>query len=304
FHEEENMPPVAVAVIDEQHRFGVEQRRALFSSGAAHRLMMSATPIPRTLAMSSFADMDMSILDELPPGRKKTTTALVPHRRREELLERIGKQKFGSSYWVCPRVQETYADDLQDVLSLLERVRDKHPHLGAAVLHGRMPPHEKQEVIDNFRSGRSRFLAATTVVEVGVDVPQADIMVVERAERMGLSQLHQLRGRVGRGNREGACVLLYAEDLSEEAKQRLTIMRETTDGFKIAEEDLRLRGPGEWLGTRQSGLPALRVAKVGEDPDLIAAAGEAAKWMLDNDRGACYVHVKRWIGKRKKPAAD
>ena len=298
FYEEERMPPVSLAVIDEQHRFGVEQRRALLSSGAAHQLMMSATPIPRTLAMSSFADMDISILDELPPGRKKTDTVLVPHGRRGEVLARIGGQKEGAAYWVCPRVQGADSDDLQDVLSLVEQVRREYPQLSPEVLHGRMPPAEKQAVIDKFRAGKARFLAATTVVEVGVDVPQADIMVVERAERMGLSQLHQLRGRVGRGGRTGSCILLYADNLSEEAKARLKILRATADGFRIAEEDLRLRGPGEWLGTRQSGLPFLRVARLGEDSDLIAAAGTAAEWMLDNARRACFVHVKRWLGRR------
>ena len=302
FHEEERMPPVALAVIDEQHRFGVGQRRALLSAGgaeAAHQLMMSATPIPRTLALGYFSDMDIGILDEMPPGRQKTATVLVPHRRRDEVLSRIGAQEGGAAYWVCPRVKEAESDDLQDVLSLLERVRGEYPHLSAEVLHGRMPPQEKQAVIDKFRAGESRFLAATTVVEVGVDVPQADIMVVERAERMGLSQLHQLRGRVGRGGRAGTCILLYADGLSDEAKARLKILRGVSDGFRIAERDLALRGPGEWLGTRQSGLPVMRAARPGMDGDLLALAGKAAGWMLDNDRRACYVHVKRWLGGRR-----
>ncbi|MGI9306231.1 MAG: ATP-dependent DNA helicase RecG [Gammaproteobacteria bacterium] len=301
FHEEARLPKIALAVVDEQHRFGVEQRNALLAAGTAHQLMMTATPIPRTLAMSAFADTAISALDEMPPGRKKVKTVLAPFSRRAEVLARIGGRKDGAAYWVCPRAQESEGD-LRDVLSLVELARGEYPHLSPEVLHGRMPPPQKQEVIDKFRAGKSRFLAATTVIEVGVDVPQADIMVVERAERMGLSQLHQLRGRVGRGGREGICILLYAGDLSEEAKTRLKILRETTDGFKIAEHDLRLRGPGEWLGTRQSGLPPFRVARPGEDPDLVAAAGKAAEWMLDNDRRACFRHVKKWLGGRKRSA--
>ena len=300
FYEEERLPPPALAVIDEQHRFGVEQRRALLAGGTSHQLMMSATPIPRTLAMSAFADTDMSVLDELPPGRKPVSTVLVPCRRRDEVLERINKQTDGAAYWVCPRIEES--DGLQDVFSLLEQVSRDYPQLSPQVLHGRMPSAEKQAAIDMFRAGKSRFLAATTVIEVGVDVPQADIMVVEHAERMGLSQLHQLRGRVGRGGREGVCILLYADDLSEEAKTRLKILRETTDGFNIAEQDLRLRGPGEWLGKRQSGMPPLRIARVGEDSDLIAAAGKAAEWLLDNDKTSAAKHIRQWLTPRHRPA--
>ena len=299
FYEEKNMPKAAVVIIDEQHRFGVEQRRALLASGTTHQLMMSATPIPRTLAMSAFADMDMSVLDELPPGRQPVKTLLVPCRRRNEVLARINTQKDGAAYWVCPRIEESDADDLQDVFSLLAQVSRDYPQLSPQVLHGRMSAAEKQTAIDFFRAGKTRFLAATTVIEVGVDVPQADVMVVDHAERMGLSQLHQLRGRVGRGGKEGVCILLYADDLSAEAKTRLKILRETVDGFAIAEMDLRLRGPGEWLGTKQSGLPMLRVAKLGEDSDLIAAAGKAAEWLLDNDRPAGARHVRRWLGGRK-----
>lgn len=299
FYEEKNMPRAALVIIDEQHRFGVEQRNALTAAGDAHQLMMSATPIPRTLAMSVFADMDISVLDELPPGRKPVATRLVPCRRRDEVLSRLRRQPDGAAYWVCPRIEESESDDLQDVLSLLEQVRRDYPELSPEVLHGRLSAAEKQAVIDKFRAGKTRFLAATTVIEVGVDVPQADVMVVEHAERMGLSQLHQLRGRVGRGGQNGVCILLYADDLSAEAKTRLKILRETADGFKIAEHDLRLRGPGEWLGTRQSGLPPFRVARLGEDSDLIAAAGRAAEWMLDGDLRACVRHIRRWLPRRR-----
>ena len=298
FYEEQNMPRAALAIIDEQHRFGVEQRNALSASGETHQLMMSATPIPRTLAMSAFADMDVSVLDELPPGRKPIATLLVPCRRRNEVLARLRRQKDGAAYWVCPRIEESESD-LQDVFSLLEQVRRECPELSPEVLHGRLSAAEKQAVIDKFRAGESRFLAATTVIEVGVDVPQADVMVVEHAERMGLSQLHQLRGRVGRGGQSGVCILLYADDLSEEAKTRLKILRETQDGFRIAEYDLRLRGPGEWLGTRQSGLPVFRAARLGEDSDLVAAAGRAAEEMLDGNLRDCVRHIRRWLPRRR-----
>ena len=297
FYEEKNMPPVALAVIDEQHRFGVEQRAALSAAGNTHQLMMSATPIPRTLAMSAFADVDISVLDELPPGRMPVATRLVPRRRRDEVLTRIEAQE-GAAYWVCPRIEES-DDDLQDVFSLLEKVRKNHPNLSPEVLHGRLSAAEKRDAIDRFRAGKSRFLAATTVIEVGVDVPQADVMVVEHAERMGLSQLHQLRGRVGRGGRAGVCILLYEDDLSDEAKARLKILHETSDGFKVAEHDLRLRGPGEWLGTRQSGLPPFRVARLGEDADLIAIAGRTAEWLLNNDLRTCIRQIRRWIPRHR-----
>ena len=302
FYEEKNLPSPALVVIDEQHRFGVEQRNALLAAGSAHQLMMSATPIPRTLAMSAFADMDISVLDELPPGRMPVATHLVPHHRSQEVLARIAQNPQSAAYWVCPRIEESDKDDLQDVFSLLEQVRRECPELSPEVLHGRMSAAEKEAAMDKFRAGQSRFLAATTVIEVGVDVPQADVMVIDHAERMGLSQLHQLRGRVGRGGKSGSCILLYADDLSEEAKTRLKILREVSDGFKIAEHDLRMRGPGEWLGTRQSGLPPFRAARLGEDPDLAEAAKVAAEWLLENDLRTCVRHIRRWLGNRKRTA--
>lgn len=291
-HEEKDLPPIALAVIDEQHRFGVEQRQVLLGSGAAHKLMMSATPIPHTLMMSFLSDMVVSVLDELPPGRLPVKTIVVSRSRREEVLRRLqGK----NAYWVCPRVEESESDDLQDVHSLMEEVRRDHPDLSPALLHGRMAAAEKLAAVDRFRSGEARLLVATTVIEVGVDVPQADVMVVEHAERMGLSQLHQLRGRVGRGGRPGYCMLMYDPPLSDDAKERLRIMHDETDGFKIAEKDLAMRGPGEWLGTRQSGRGILRIARQAIDSKLAAKAAKAAEWMLDNDRAACARHVWRWI---------
>lgn len=299
FQEESRLDNVGVVIIDEQHRFGVHQRQALIAAGNVHQLMMSATPIPRTLAMSAFADLDLSVLDELPAGRQPVSTILIPHGRRDEVLARIGRQSHGAVYWVCPRIDEA-ADELQDVSSMAEQARRDYPHLSSAVLHGRLSSAEKQEVIERFRAGKIRLLIATTVIEVGVDVPQADVMVIDHAERMGLSQLHQLRGRVGRGGQSGSCLLLYADDLSATAQARLKILHTVADGFKIAEEDLRLRGPGEWLGTRQSGLPPFRVARLGQDADLIAAAGKAAEWLLDNDRQTAARHARRWLGGRRQ----
>ncbi|MDM5147095.1 ATP-dependent DNA helicase RecG [Candidatus Persebacteraceae bacterium Df01] len=306
FQEDTNIERLGVLIIDEQHRFGVAQRSAIAvrQSGALHQLMMSATPIPRTLAMSIFADMDISVLDEKPAGRRPVSTYLTNRGRRHEVLVRVAQQvkNGGGVYWVCPLIVESEVSDLQDVSTWLEEVRDRHPELCPEILHGRMKAEEKLAVIERFRQGETRMLIATTVIEVGVDVPQADIMVIDHAERMGLSQLHQLRGRVGRGGQDGVCMLLYAEELSDTALARLKILRATDDGFKIAQKDLLLRGPGEWLGTRQSGLPALRVARLNEDLKLIAAAGKAATWMLEHDRNGCAHHVRRWLGGRRKTA--
>ena len=301
FYEEKNLPKPGLVVIDEQHRFGVGQRRALNADGESHQLMMSATPIPRTLALGMFSHMDITTLDEIPPGRRPVSTVLAPCERRDEILRRIGK-KNSAAYWVCPLIDDSADSNLQDAHSMLELARRECPQLSPTLLHGRMSSAEKQAAVDKFRGGECRLLVATTVIEVGMDVPQADVMVIDRAERMGLSQLHQLRGRVGRGGRDGVCLLLYGGELSDEARGRLKILRQTSDGFKIAEEDLRMRGPGEWLGTRQSGLPAFRVARPGEDVDLIKLASGAAEWLLDNDRRAAATHARRWLRRPPREA--
>ena len=301
FQEDINLPRLAVTVVDEQHRFGVTQRRAFANKGAgSHRLMMSATPIPRTLAMSMFSDMDVSVLDEKPAGRKPVKTVLADRARRLDVLARVAAHVDGGgrAYWVCPFIEESETAETADVQTLAAEAEAAYPQMGVRLLHGRMKPAEKNTVMDDFRAGKFGLLVATTVVEVGVDVPQADVMVIEGGERMGLSQLHQLRGRVGRGERDGVCVILYQSPLSEVSQRRLSIIRDTEDGFEIARQDLALRGPGEWLGGRQSGLPLLRVARLLEDDDITAAARRVAEEMLKHDKRLCVRHVRRWLGGR------
>ncbi|MCS6997358.1 MAG: helicase-related protein, partial [Casimicrobiaceae bacterium] len=268
-------------VVDEQHRFGVAQRLSLRERGVQenvvpHTLMMSATPIPRSLAMSYYADLDVSVIDELPMGRQPIRTRLVSAARRCELIDRVRQAiaEGAQVYWVSPLIEESEQLELslKDATALAEELRAAMPEVPIALLHGRLPPAEKEAIMRGFISGQTRLLVATTVIEVGVDVPDATWMVIEHAERFGLAQLHQLRGRVGRGSRASTCVLLYHEPLSETAKARLRILYETTDGFAIAREDLRLRGPGELLGPRQSGMPSLRYANLEEDLPLLEAA--------------------------------
>ena len=297
FQESAHLPRLALAVIDEQHRFGVEQRRQFAGKGAGvHELMMSATPIPRTLALSLYADMDVSVLDEKPAGRLPVRT-IVSAKRGETMAsvaQHIGHG--GRVYWVCPRVEESEKSDLSDVHSLAAEIRAAHREIDVGILHGRMKAAEKTAVMEKFRSGAHHLLAATTVIEVGVDVAQADVMVIEHADRLGLAQLHQLRGRVGRGDRAGVCILLYEKPLSEEGRQRLQTMRETDDGFKVARKDLAMRGAGEFLGNRQSGLPSLRVARIDEAQEIAEAAQAAAEWMLQNDKRGCLRHMQMWMG--------
>ena len=300
FQEETALPPPGLVVVDEQHRFGVEQRRALMakSGGRAHQLMMTATPIPRTLMMSAFADLDVSVLNERPPGREAVRTMLIDSERRGEVLARIAARakSGGGAYWVCPLIEASETRDLQNAENLVSEARRKFPQMTSALLHGRMSSAEKREVMERFRAGEVGLLAATTVIEVGVDAPRADVIVVDHAERMGLSQLHQLRGRVGRGGRPGFCMLVYESPLSEVARERLRVLRETDDGFEIARRDLRLRGAGDWLGFRQSGLPALRAARIPEERGVIVAARRAAEMMLRDFPEDCVRHVERWLG--------
>ena len=295
---------LALAVVDEQHRFGVQQRLALRKKADAdlvpHQLMMSATPIPRTLSMTYYADLDVSTIDELPPGRRGVATRLVASGRRAEVLKRIraacaeGQQ----AYWVCPVIEESKEGDLQTAVDTFELLRVELKNLRVGLLHGRLPADEKALVMKAFVTGELNLLVATTVIEVGVDVPNASLMVIEHAERFGLAQLHQLRGRIGRGARESVCILLYASPLSETARARLKVIFEHSDGFEIARRDLKLRGPGEFLGERQSGLPLLRYADLERDEPLAQKAREAAEMLLEKDPRAARRHVERWLAGR------
>ena len=298
---------LGLAVVDEQHRFGVEQRLALRKKGDAtasgtvpHQLMMSATPIPRTLAMTYYADLDVSTIDELPPGRRPVTTKLLSDKRRPEVLARIREAcaEGQQAYWVCPVIEESKAG-LRTALETYEKVSAELKPLSVGLLHGRLPAAEKAAIMQAFQENRVKVLVATTVVEVGVDVPNASLMVIESAERFGLSQLHQLRGRVGRGARESACILLYGE-LAGLARERLKTIYECADGFEIARQDLQLRGPGEFLGERQSGAPLLRFADLERDRDLVEAAVAAAARLIDEDAAAARAHVARWLGSRQE----
>jgi ATP-dependent DNA helicase RecG len=285
FQEDVAFHDLAFAVVDEQHRFGVHQRMAFSDKGAGvDMLVMTATPIPRTLAMTAYGDLDVSRLTEKPPGRQPIVTRAIPSARLEEVVNAVGRSLEGGSkaYWVCPLVEES---ELIDAAAAEER----HHHLASifgervGLVHGRMKPAEKDAVMEAFKSGNVDILVATTVIEVGVDVPEATVMVIEHAERFGLAQLHQLRGRVGRGTGASSCLLLYQQPLGETAKARLKVLRETEDGFRIAEEDLRLRGSGEVLGTRQSGLPTFRVADLSVHGDLLEIARDDARLILDKD---------------------
>ncbi|MCP5297593.1 MAG: ATP-dependent DNA helicase RecG [Zoogloeaceae bacterium] len=296
-------PRLGLAIIDEQHRFGVRQRLTLREKGVnPHQLMMSATPIPRTLAMSYYADLDVSVIDELPPGRQPVLTKLASEARRDEVIARIrdacaeGRQ----AYWVCPLIEESEKLQLQTAVDTFERLRAELPNLNVGLVHGRLKGEEKARVMGDFTAGKVQLLVATTVIEVGVDVPNASLMVIEHAERFGLSQLHQLRGRIGRGADDSVCILLYAHPLGETARARLKIIFENADGFEIARQDLHLRGPGEFFGSRQSGVPLLRFADLEADADLLDAAREAAERLLKDYPDAAERHIERWLGGRKE----
>jgi ATP-dependent DNA helicase RecG len=293
---------LGLAIIDEQHRFGVRQRLALKQKGEfAHQLTMSATPIPRTLAMSYYADLDVSVLDELPPGRTPITTKLVAEGRRDEVIGRVHDACKGGrqTYWVCPLIEESEALQLKTARETYERLVVELPDLKVGLIHGRLKSDEKAAVMVSFVRNEVQVLVATTVIEVGVDVPNATLMVIEHAERFGLAQLHQLRGRVGRGAAQSACILLYAQPLGQTARARLKVIYENTDGFEIAREDLRLRGPGEFVGARQSGLPLLRYADL-EDALLVEQARAAAEELLQGDPAVVERHLLRWLGSREE----
>jgi ATP-dependent DNA helicase RecG len=319
---------LGLVIVDEQHKFGVQQRLALRNKSKVnvgrvstrqpdeisndvglkpdlqthepHQLMMSATPIPRTLAMSYYADLDVSVIDELPPGRTPIVTKLVNDARREEVFERMrtacleGRQ----AYWVCPLIDESEALQLQTALETHATLTQTFPELRIGLVHGKLDNAEKAATMSAFKAGELQLLVATTVIEVGVDVPNASLMVIDHAERMGLAQLHQLRGRVGRGAAESLCVLLFQEPLSELARARLKIIFENTDGFVIAQQDLQLRGPGELLGARQSGVAMLRFADINKDEDLLEQARLAADELLRDHPDAARAHLQRWMANK------
>jgi len=296
---------LALAIVDEQHRFGVNQRLALrgkggtgdVDAGEAHLLMMTATPIPRTLAMACYADLDVSTIDELPPGRSPISTRLVGDHRRDEVIQRVRDacMQGSQAYWVCPLIEESEALQLQTAVDTHAALCATFPELAVGLVHGRQKAAEKAATMAAFQQGTLQLLVATTVIEVGVDVPNASLMVIEHAERMGLAQLHQLRGRVGRGSAKSACILLYQTPLSPLARERLKVVFESSDGFEIARRDLELRGPGELMGARQSGLPMLRFADPVQDVDLLEAAVEAVGPLLDGDPAAVHRHLARWL---------
>ena len=294
---------LGLAIIDEQHRFGVQQRlqlRQKLQGGELepHLLMMSATPIPRTLAMTYYADLDVSTIDELPPGRTPIVTKVFADGKRDAVIERIRDEvaQGRQVYWVCPLIEESENLDLQNATETHSQLSEALPGRMVGLLHGRMPAAEKAAVMSLFSEGQMSVLVSTTVIEVGVDVPNASLMVIEHAERFGLSQLHQLRGRVGRGAVASVCVLLYTSPLSDTGKSRLKAMAETNDGFEIARRDLEIRGPGEFLGARQSGAPLLRFADLQEDAHWVAKARRAAEVLLDRYPRAAELHVARWLG--------
>jgi ATP-dependent DNA helicase RecG len=309
FQQDVEFKKLGLTVVDEQHRFGVAQRLALQNKGETlhasrftpHLLMMSATPIPRTLAMSYYADLDVSVIDQLPPGRTPVVTKLVSSSRRNDVLARVRQicQQGGQAYWVCPLIEESDKLQLQTALDTHATLTSQLAELCIGLVHGRLKAEEKNAVMTAFKEGKIQLLVATTVIEVGVDVPNASLMVIEHAERMGLAQLHQLRGRVGRGSRESVCVLLYQEPLGELARARLKIIYESTDGFEIARQDLLLRGPGELLGAKQSGVPMLRFADPERDTDLLEAAARLADTLLNKSPDQAKGHLARWFGSRQ-----
>lgn len=292
---------LGLAIVDEQHRFGVEQRlklRNAFQEGTLpHLLMLSATPIPRTLAMSYLADIDVSVIDELPPGRTPIVTTLISMDRTAEVTSAVQRAVSSGSqvYWVCPLIEDSEKSDLTAATLRRDALQQELPGCRVALVHGAMSAEEKQSIMNAFSSGEVDILVATTVIEVGVDVPNASVMIIEHAERFGLSQLHQLRGRVGRGSKKSFCLLLYAPNLSEVGKERLSVIRSSTDGFEIARQDLRLRGPGEFMGAKQSGAPLLRFADLDTDVELLDAARQAAQTWLTTDPKSALQHARRWF---------
>ena len=305
FQDDVHIPNLGLAIVDEQHRFGVKQRLSLrktTSKGETpHQLVMTATPIPRTLAMTAYADMDYSVIDELPPGRIPINTALVAQHRKAEVIHRIGGACDAGQqvYWVCPLVDESETLSVANAEATSAELTKALPNLRVGLVHGRMKADDKDAIMQAFKRAEVQVLVATTVIEVGVDVPNANLMIIENPERLGLAQLHQLRGRVGRGQQASHCILLYGDKLSNQAKERLKILRESTDGFAIAERDLALRGPGELLGTRQSGDMAYRIADLQRDAHLIKRVQETGTELMEQFSERVEPIIQRWIGQNQ-----
>jgi ATP-dependent DNA helicase RecG len=303
FQEEVRFHSLALVVVDEQHRFGVHQRLALRDKGEhdgrmPHQLIMTATPIPRTLAMTAYADLDYSVIDELPPGRRPVVTVAVPDSRRGEVIERVAAacREGRQVYWVCTLIEESDSLQAEAAQNTAEVLGQALPGLRVGLVHGRLSGAGKEAVMGAFKNGELDLLVATTVIEVGVDVPNASLMIIENVERLGLSQIHQLRGRVGRGSEDSSCVLMYRGPLSESARARLAIMRETTDGFEIARRDLELRGPGELLGTRQTGEMQFHIADLARDADLVPSVHESGDRLLRSHPECADPLIRRWLG--------
>jgi len=301
---------LSLVIVDEQHRFGVHQRLALKEKGhpdggIPHQLIMTATPIPRSLAMTAYADLDYSVIDALPAGRKPVSTVVVSEQRRQEVLDRVaGACAAGEqAYWVCTLVEESEALQCQAAEETARTLQQSLPELSIGLVHGRMKQDQKNRVVDHFKQGDINLLVATTVIEVGVDVPNASLMVIENAERLGLAQLHQLRGRVGRGEKQSACVLIYSPPLSERGKQRLGVLRETGSGFVIAQKDLEMRGPGEVLGTRQTGLMQMRIADIVRDESWLAEVNAASRYLLQHHPDVIQPLIQRWLGRADRYGA-
>ena len=303
FQEQVEFARLALIVVDEQHRFGVHQRLALKQKGEdgsfqPHQLIMTATPIPRSLAMTMYADLDYSVIDEMPPGRLPVKTFALQDSRRDELIERVRETcaTNGRAYWVCPLIEKSETLHYETAEAVFELLKRKMPEIRIRLIHGRMKPEEKEKAIRLFKQGDVRLLVATTVIEVGIDIPDANLIVIENAERFGLAQLHQLRGRVGRDGRQAACALLYHSPLSSNARRRLKVIRSTCDGFKIAREDMRIRGPGEILGTRQTGEMQFRIADLTRDAKQLERVVKTSEKMLEDNPRTCDRLIGRWLG--------
>jgi len=307
FQDDIEFSNLALIIVDEQHRFGVHQRLRLMEKGMRstdsdktyrpHQMIMTATPIPRTLSMTAYADLDTSVIDELPPGRQPVTTVVMPDSRRGEIIERVEEacQLGRQVYWVCPLIEESEVLQAQAATETMEILRDQIPAVNIELIHGRLKPAEKERIMQSFKAGEINLLVATTVIEVGVDVPNASLMIIENAERLGLSQLHQLRGRVGRGSEQSSCVLMYRPPLGETARERLSILRETNDGFEVARRDLEIRGPGEVLGTRQTGIMDMRVADLMRDQSLMPGVVETSKIIFEQHPEYVEPLLHRWV---------
>lgn len=295
---------LGLIIVDEQHRFGVHQRLSLADKGVGdqhpHQLALTATPIPRSLAMVAYGDLDCSVIDELPPGRQPVTTTLMDHTRRDAVMRRVGSacREGRQAYWVCTAIEESDTLDIEAAEATLDQLQQALPDVQIGLVHGKLKPAEKATVMAAFKAGEIQLLVATTVIEVGVDVPNASLMIIDNAERLGLAQLHQLRGRVGRGAVDSHCLLLYRQPLSDTAQQRLKVMQESHDGFVIAEADLEIRGPGELLGTRQTGLAAFRIALLPEHEPLLVEAQDIAARLYARDPGRAKALMQRWAGAR------